>query len=131
MSAQQLARRWGWIGTFVVGGALYIAVLAVLAPTTTAAQEGEYAGEAVCQRCHPVYGKHYTAALHAKAFRLNPRSDLERRIAFALTPLDTLGNAVQRYDHQELLFHQPWSTDTYVSFSGGPARPSTTSPATS
>ncbi|WP_350279881.1 PrsW family intramembrane metalloprotease [Kribbella sp. HUAS MG21] len=33
MGAQQLARRWGWIGTFLVGGALYLAVLAVLTDT--------------------------------------------------------------------------------------------------
>ena len=47
------------------------------------------------------------------------RSDLERRIAFALTPLDTLGNTVTRYDHQDLIFREPLSTDTYVSMSGG------------
>jgi RsiW-degrading membrane proteinase PrsW (M82 family) len=33
MTAQQLARRWAWLGTFVIGGALYLAVLAVLTDT--------------------------------------------------------------------------------------------------
>lgn len=47
------------------------------------------------------------------------RSDLERRIAFALTPVDLIGNPVQRYDPQDLIFREPWSTDSYVSISGG------------
>jgi protease PrsW len=33
MTAQQVVRRWAWIGTFLVGGALYLAVLAVLTDT--------------------------------------------------------------------------------------------------
>ena len=33
MTAQQLVRRWAWLGTLVIGGALYLAVLAVLTDT--------------------------------------------------------------------------------------------------
>jgi RsiW-degrading membrane proteinase PrsW (M82 family) len=33
MTAQQLARRWAWVGTFVVGAGMYMLVLAVLADT--------------------------------------------------------------------------------------------------
>src|SRR5882757_3643679 len=33
MTAQQVVRRWAWLGTLVIGGALYLAVLAVLADT--------------------------------------------------------------------------------------------------
>jgi RsiW-degrading membrane proteinase PrsW (M82 family) len=33
MSAQQVVRRWAWLGTFVVGAALYLLVLAVLSDT--------------------------------------------------------------------------------------------------
>lgn len=46
-------------------------------------------------------------------------SDLERRIPFALTPKDEKGNTVQRYDHQDLLFREAWSTDSYLSVAGG------------
>ncbi|MDX3001351.1 hypothetical protein PWY87_06715 [Kribbella solani] len=30
---QQVLRRWGWIGTFLIGGGLYLAVLVVLTDT--------------------------------------------------------------------------------------------------
>ena len=33
MNAQQVARRWAWLGTFIVGGALYLMVLVVLTDT--------------------------------------------------------------------------------------------------
>ncbi|NUR96395.1 MAG: PrsW family intramembrane metalloprotease [Kribbellaceae bacterium] len=33
MTAQQLVRRWAWIGTFLIGSGLYLAVLAVLTDT--------------------------------------------------------------------------------------------------
>jgi TonB-linked SusC/RagA family outer membrane protein len=47
------------------------------------------------------------------------RSDLERRIPFALTPVDLTGNPVPRYDPQGLIFREPWSNDSYASISGG------------
>lgn len=47
------------------------------------------------------------------------RSDLENRIEFALTPKNLDGTPVTRYDPQDLIFREPWGSDTYVSFSGG------------
>lgn len=47
------------------------------------------------------------------------RSDLERRIQFALTPVDIAGATVQRFDPQDLIFREPLSTDTHVAMSGG------------
>jgi TonB-dependent SusC/RagA subfamily outer membrane receptor len=46
-------------------------------------------------------------------------SNLERRIDFALTPVDTLGNDVARFDHQDLLFRDTWSNDSHVAVAGG------------
>ena len=47
------------------------------------------------------------------------KSDLERRITFATTPKDINGAPVVRYDPQDLIFREPWSSDTYLSMSGG------------
>jgi TonB-dependent starch-binding outer membrane protein SusC len=47
------------------------------------------------------------------------RQDLERRIDFAMTPVDLDGNPVERFDHQDLVFRDGWGTDTHVSVSGG------------
>ncbi len=44
---------------------------------------------------------------------------LPKHIDFALTPLDTEGNPVQRYDPQDLIFRDALSNDTHVSVSGG------------
>lgn len=46
-------------------------------------------------------------------------SELIKKLPFALTPVDEKGNAVARYDHQDLLFRDAWSTDSYVSLAGG------------
>lgn len=56
------------------------AILAwTLAPAPARAQADGYAGEAACKSCHSTYEKHYSETAHAKAFRLNPRTELERR----------------------------------------------------
>ncbi|MGQ0813614.1 MAG: SusC/RagA family TonB-linked outer membrane protein [Gemmatimonadota bacterium] len=58
------------------------------------------------------------------------RNDLERTIEFALTPtnldlglcptcLNSGTISAPRFDPQPLLFREPWSTDTYLSVSGG------------
>lgn len=47
------------------------------------------------------------------------RSELESRIQFALTPVNLDGTPVQRYDSQDLIFREPWSTDNYLAISGG------------
>jgi TonB-dependent SusC/RagA subfamily outer membrane receptor len=46
-------------------------------------------------------------------------SDLETSLPFALTPVDLDGNAVQRYNHEDLLFRTGYSQDYNVSVSGG------------
>lgn len=47
------------------------------------------------------------------------RGDLAKKIDFALTPVDLAGDPVQRFDHQDLLFRDAWSNDSYLSVSGG------------
>lgn len=47
------------------------------------------------------------------------RSDLERRIDFALTPRNPDGTTAVRYDHQDLLFREGLSRDLHVNVSGG------------
>jgi TonB-linked SusC/RagA family outer membrane protein len=46
-------------------------------------------------------------------------SQLGKDIDFALTPLDEDGSTVRRYDHQDLIFRDVWSSDSYLSASGG------------
>jgi DmsE family decaheme c-type cytochrome len=59
-------------------GAILLAALSLAAPVALG-QAGGYAGEAACKPCHATYEKHYGETRHAKVFRLNPRTDLERR----------------------------------------------------
>jgi TonB-dependent starch-binding outer membrane protein SusC len=47
------------------------------------------------------------------------RSDLPRRIPFALTPRNPDGTPAVRYDHQDLLFRNSMGQDHHVSASGG------------
>jgi TonB-linked SusC/RagA family outer membrane protein len=47
------------------------------------------------------------------------RSELEQRIPFALTPLNTAGRDTVRYDHQDLIFRTGVQMDHHVSLSGG------------
>jgi TonB-dependent starch-binding outer membrane protein SusC len=47
------------------------------------------------------------------------RSDLERRIDFALTPVNVDGTPAARYDPQDLIFRAGWGSDSHVSVSGG------------
>ena len=47
------------------------------------------------------------------------RSDLPRRIDFAMTPVDLAGDPVERYDPQDLIFRTGVGTDSHVSVSGG------------
>jgi TonB-linked SusC/RagA family outer membrane protein len=44
---------------------------------------------------------------------------LPKEIDFALTPVDLTGNAVQRFDPQDLIFRSAWSNDSYLALSGG------------
>jgi TonB-linked SusC/RagA family outer membrane protein len=47
------------------------------------------------------------------------RSELERRIDFALTPNDSLGNPVTRFDHQDVIFRDGSQMEHHVSVAGG------------
>lgn len=44
-----------------------------------AAQDGGYIGEKACLECHGQENRHFSESTHAKAFRLNPKNDLESR----------------------------------------------------
>ena len=44
-----------------------------------AAKPAEYIGEARCIECHGQENKHFSETLHAKVFRLNPKSDGQRQ----------------------------------------------------
>ena len=46
-------------------------------------------------------------------------NELAKRIDFALTPVNLAGAPVQRFDHQDLIFRDAWSSDSYVSVAGG------------
>lgn len=47
------------------------------------------------------------------------RSSLPTGLPWALTPVDTDGNSVTRYNHEELIFQDAWSNETHASVSGG------------
>ncbi len=47
------------------------------------------------------------------------REDLPNKIDFALTPVDTDGNPVERFDHQDLIFRDVWNYDSSLQLSGG------------
>jgi TonB-linked SusC/RagA family outer membrane protein len=46
-------------------------------------------------------------------------NQLVEELPFALTPLDPAGNAITRYDHQDLIFNDAWGNETTLSVSGG------------
>jgi DmsE family decaheme c-type cytochrome len=45
--------------------------------------EAKYVGEKTCIKCHDVEARHFGHTVHAKAFRQNPRNDLEGRVCEA------------------------------------------------
>lgn len=47
------------------------------------------------------------------------RASLPSSLPWALTPVDTDGNTVTRYNHEELIFRDAWSNETHASVSGG------------
>ncbi|MGZ5074675.1 MAG: hypothetical protein ACXWBL_16145, partial [Usitatibacter sp.] len=52
-------------------------------PTTADPPKAEYVGEKVCIKCHDVEAKHFGLTQHARAFRQNPRNELEGRVCEA------------------------------------------------
>lgn len=62
-----------------------LALLAVL-PIAAGAQgaaPATYVGEKACTTCHATVNEHFSHTTHAKAFRLNPRNERERRVCEA------------------------------------------------
>ena len=55
-----------------------LALVAVFAPTAIA-QEATYVGEATCTNCHTDDNAHFSDTVHAKAFRLNPKNERQKR----------------------------------------------------
>ncbi|HEX7239351.1 MAG TPA: SusC/RagA family TonB-linked outer membrane protein [Longimicrobiaceae bacterium] len=47
---------------------------------------------------------------------------LPRHLGFNMHPTDAAGRPVQRFDNESLIFRDAWSTDSYVSLSGGAER---------
>jgi TonB-linked SusC/RagA family outer membrane protein len=47
------------------------------------------------------------------------RSDLTTTLPWALTPVDLDGSPATRYNHEDLLFRDAWTSDSYLSVSGG------------
>jgi len=64
---------------------LLLAAVALMAPCLAAAipPEATYVGEKTCIKCHDVEAKHFGHTQHAKAFRQNPRNELEGRVCEA------------------------------------------------
>ena len=71
---------------FAFGGAAVVLVTSILAKPDAAPPPPEplnggatYVGEAVCVACHQTQNKQFTHTVHANAFRLNPKNDLQKR----------------------------------------------------
>ncbi len=69
-TTRQMARRW-------LAGAL--ACLLSLAGMAAWGQSATLIGEKACIGCHGQENLHFSDTLHAKAFRLNPRNELQRQ----------------------------------------------------
>ena len=67
-----------------MGAALLIAAAACLVgPAHAIPPEATYVGQKTCTKCHDVAERHFTETQHAKAFRTNPRNELEGRVCEA------------------------------------------------
>src|SRR3954469_17507867 len=62
---------------------LIVAASLLAAPAMAIPPEARYVGEKTCIKCHDVEAKHFGHTQHAKAFRLNPRNELEGRVCEA------------------------------------------------
>ncbi len=65
-----------------------LAVLLLASPLCAASAgaglpEAAFVGEAKCLTCHEAKNRHFSRTAHARAFRENPRNDLERRVCEA------------------------------------------------
>jgi len=55
----------------------------VMASAPAADPARTYVGEKACTQCHAITNEHFAHTRHAKAFRLNPRNELEGRVCEA------------------------------------------------
>ena len=68
---------------------IVVLLVAMLVCTASIAEPADpradatYVGEKICLACHVIEGKHFGHTLHAKAFRLNPRNETEKRVCEA------------------------------------------------
>src|SRR6186713_1886357 len=72
-----------WLKSWLLLAALLLAG-ALAAPRAQATPpEARYVGEKACIKCHDIEARHFGHTVHAKAFRQNPRNDLEGRVCEA------------------------------------------------
>src|SRR5262249_29669569 len=94
-------------------------ILALLCANAAAAelasvQAATYAGEKACERCHPAQDRHFANTLHAKAFRENPRTVLERQHGEACHG-PASNHVANPGDHSALIgFTKDWGTSTQL-----------------
>jgi DmsE family decaheme c-type cytochrome len=74
--------------------------------------EAQYVGEKTCIKCHDVESKHFGHTQHAKAFRLNPRNDLERKVCEACHGPGSLHAVRENNKNRDYLigFTREWGT---------------------
>jgi DmsE family decaheme c-type cytochrome len=56
---------------------------AATSPAADPMADATYVGEKVCLQCHQVENKHFGHTTHARAFRLNPKSEAEKQVCEA------------------------------------------------
>jgi DmsE family decaheme c-type cytochrome len=84
------------------------AAVPVAAPQASAT--AKYVGEKVCINCHDVENKNFTHTLHAKVFRENPRTEMEKQVCEACHGPGSL-HAKKTKDHSLLIgFTREWGT---------------------
>src|SRR3954451_17599624 len=77
-------------------------------------QVATYVGEQVCARCHQPNNTQFSHTVHAKAFRLNPRNETERRVCEACHGPGSL-HVETPTDHSTLIgFTKSWGTPLEV-----------------
>jgi DmsE family decaheme c-type cytochrome len=62
----------------------FVLAIAVAVPgLASSAEDAAYVGEKTCIACHTQENRHFSDTLHAKIFRLNPKTDNEKRVCEA------------------------------------------------
>ena len=75
-----MVRRAG-LGAFIASAAALASVLAgaCAPPPKESPPAGTYVGDALCRGCHNLEASHWDRTIHARAFKANPRSELESK----------------------------------------------------